>query len=235
MPMIGVVPSARMCDYEAAMQRVGGELRVLDPMHDDPGTGHRASTASCSPAAATCTRSCSVSLRTRRSCRPSPGRDEHEIALVTAAIDARVPIFAICRGVQVLNVACGGTLVQDIPASIPGAVTHQVELPKSAIAHEVWINRGSRLWTLLEERLEGEDTCSVNSRHHQSVKALAKGFVVSATAPDGVIEAIERPDLPFCLGVQWHPENFWRSGEFRELFEGFLRAASERRAERSAE
>jgi putative glutamine amidotransferase len=62
------------------------------------------------------------------------------------------------------------------------------------------------------------------------VKTVAPGFVVSATAPDGVIEAIERPDRAFCMGVQWHPENFWRTGEFRELFEGFLRAASERQA-----
>jgi putative glutamine amidotransferase len=101
-------------------------------------------------------------------------------------------------------------------------------MPKSAIAHEVWINRGSLLWTLLEERLEGGDTCGVNSRHHQSVKTLASGFVVSATAPDGVIEAIERPGAAFCVGVQWHPENFWRTGEFRELFEGFLEAAAAR-------
>jgi putative glutamine amidotransferase len=228
MPIIGVVPSARMCDYEAAMQRAGGELRVLDPMHDDPvavvrglggllltggGDVHpqlfgEAPHATFVPA--------------------EPGRDEHEMALVSAAIDAGVPIFAICRGLQVMNVACGGSLVQDIPASIPGAVTHQVAMPKSAIAHEVWISRESLLWTILEERLEGEDTCSVNSRHHQSVKTIAPGFIVSATAPDGVIEAIERPDRPFCLGVQWHPENFWRTGEFRELFEGFLRAASER-------
>ena len=84
-------------------------------------------------------------------------------------------------------------------------------MPKSAIAHEVWINRESLLWTILEERLEGEDTCSVNSRHHQSVKQVAPGFVVSATAPDGVIEGIERPSARFCVGVQWHPE--WRAAE----------------------
>ena len=65
----------------------------------------------------------------------------------------------------------------------------------------------------------------MNSRHHQAVKDLAPGFRVSATAPDGVIEAIEDPDAPFCLGVQWHPENFFRTGEFRPLFEGFLEAS----------
>ena len=69
-------------------------------------------------------------------------------------------------------------------------------------------------------------TCEVNSRHHQAVKDVAKGFRVSATAPDGVIEAIEDPGMRFCLGVQWHPENFFRTGEFRALFEGFIEAAA---------
>jgi putative glutamine amidotransferase len=229
MPLIGVVPSARMCDYEAALHRAGGELRVLDPMHDNPGEVVRTV--------------CGLMLTGGGDVHPElfgeaphetfvpaePGRDEHEIALVTAAVEAGVPVFAICRGLQVLNVACGGTLVQDIPSFIAGAVNHHVAMPKSAIAHEVWINRGSVLWTLLEERLEGGDTCGVNSRHHQSVKGLAPGFVVSATAPDGVIEAIERPGAAFCVGVQWHPENFWRTGEFRELFEGFLEAAERAR------
>jgi putative glutamine amidotransferase len=229
MPVIGVVPSARMCDYEAALHRAGGEFRVLDPMRDDP--------------AAVVGGIDGLMLTGGGDVHPElfgeaphetfvpaePGRDEHEMAMVNAAIQAGLPILAICRGLQLMNVACGGSLVQDIPSSLGGAVTHQVAMPKSAIAHEVWINRGSVLWSLLEERLEGEDTCGVNSRHHQSVKTLAPGFVVSATAPDGVIEAIERPDMPFCVGVQWHPENFWRTGEFRELFEGFLRAAAERR------
>jgi putative glutamine amidotransferase len=92
-------------------------------------------------------------------------------------------------------------------------------------AHEVWIEKDSLLAALLRERLSDADACEVNSRHHQSVKTLAPGFKVSATAPDGVIEAIEDPAATFCLGVQWHPENFWRTGEFRSLFEGFLNAA----------
>jgi putative glutamine amidotransferase len=218
-----------MCDYEAAMQRAGAELRVLDPMHEDPAEVVRGLDGLLLTGGGDVHPELFGEEPHESFVPAEPGRDEHEMALVTAAIEARLPVFAICRGVQVMNVACGGTLVQDIPASIPGAVNHQVPMPKSAIAHEVWINRGSLLWSILEERLEGEDTCSVNSRHHQSVKALAPGFVISATAPDGVIEAIEHPDLSFCLGVQWHPENFWRSGEFRELFEGFLHAASERR------
>ena len=140
------------------------------------------------------------------------------------AIDRGLPLLAICRGVQVLNVAAGGSLVQDIETEVPGALVHRVETTPSTIAHEVWVASGSKLAALLADRIE-EDALLVNSRHHQAVKKLAPGFVASATAPDGVIEAIERPDLPFCVGVQWHPENFWRTGEFRALFEGLLKQA----------
>jgi putative glutamine amidotransferase len=225
MPIIGVVPSARMCDYEAALHRAGGEFSVLDPLHGDATAAVRGVAGLMLTGGGDVHPKYFGEAPHETFVDAEAGRDEHEMALVTAAVDAGLPIFAICRGLQVLNVACGGSLVQDIPSSIAGAVTHQVAMPKSAIAHEVWISRDSVLWNLLQERLEGGDTCGVNSRHHQSVKTLAPGFVVSATAPDGVIEAIERPDLPFCVAVQWHPENFWRTGEFRELFQGFVDAA----------
>jgi putative glutamine amidotransferase len=161
-----------------------------------------------------------------------PGRDDFEIALVNAARERKLPIFAICRGIQVLNVACGGTLVQDIPTQITGAVPHSLDVPPNqpySLAHEIWIEKDSLLSRLMRERLNDVDTCEVNSRHHQAVKAAAKGFKVSATAPDGVIEAIEDPSQPFCLGVQWHPENFFRTGEFRPLFEGFLGVSDQKR------
>ena len=73
------------------------------------------------------------------------------------------------------------------------------------------------------------DTCSVNSRHHQAVARVAPSFVVSAVSSDGIVEAIERPESTFCVGVQWHPENFWRTGEFDGLFEAFVEAARQRR------
>jgi gamma-glutamyl-gamma-aminobutyrate hydrolase PuuD len=157
-----------------------------------------------------------------------PGRDEFEIGLVKAARERGVPIFAICRGVQVLNVACGGTLVQDIPSQVKGALVHDLPVPPNqsySLAHEIWLEKDSLLSNLMSERLSDTDACEVNSRHHQAVKDLAPGFLVCATAPDGVIEAIEDPAKRFCLGVQWHPENFFRTGEFRPLFEGFLEAA----------
>ena len=159
------------------------------------------------------------------------GRDATELALAREAVARSLPLLAICRGAQVLNVASGGTLEQDIPSSIDGAQEHYVETTPSTIAHDVWVTSGSVLARLLSERIE-EDTLAVNSRHHQAVKTVAPGFTASATAPDGVIEAIERPDLPFCLGVQWHPENFWRTGEFRALFEGLVAAADARRGGR---
>jgi putative glutamine amidotransferase len=155
-------------------------------------------------------------------------RDEFEWALVAEARRRDLPILAICRGIQVLNVACGGTLVQDIPTQVPGALEHSFKVPpheRYSLAHEMWLDKDTLLAKLMRERLSDADSCEVNSRHHQAVKAVAPGFQVSATAPDGVIEAIEDPSSRFCLGVQWHPENFWRTGEFRPLFEGFLEAA----------
>jgi putative glutamine amidotransferase len=160
-----------------------------------------------------------------RTFQPSEeGRDQYEMELTRAAAEAGLPIFAICRGMQVLNVALGGTLVQDIPSMVNGAVNHAVNEPRFALAHEVWVGSGSQLDRLMGDKLDGE-TCQVNSRHHQAVKDVAPGWDVSGTAPDGVIEAIEQPGDQFRLAVQWHPENFWRTGEFRPLFEGFIDAA----------
>ena len=104
------------------------------------------------------------------------------------------------------------------------ALPHEVNNPLYAIAHEVWVTRGSTLSRVMQDQLADNDVLQVNSRHHQAIKQTAAGFEVSATAPDGVIEAIERPASRFCMAVQWHPENFWRTGEFRELFEEFVRA-----------
>ena len=157
------------------------------------------------------------------------GRDAFEIALARAAVAEGIPLLAICRGMQVLNVAMGGTLIQDIPSQVTGALHHAVPQPRAGSAHEVWITRGSTLQTLLKDHMEDDETCHVNSRHHQSVKQVAAGFEVTATSPDGVIEAMEKPGAPYCVAVQWHPENFWRTGEFRELFEGLVQAANQRK------
>jgi putative glutamine amidotransferase len=229
-PLIAISSCRKIEDYRQSILHTGGEVRVIDP----------------SMAVADALAGIDGLLLTgggdvepaRYGETPhekleevDPARDEFEIALIAAARSRDLPIFAICRGVQLLNVAAGGTLVQDIPSQVAGALKHSLVVPPHPpyeLAHEVWVEKDSLLAKLLGERLVGNDTCDVNSRHHQAVKTVAPGYRVSATAPDGVIEAIEDPAARFCLGVQWHPENFWRTGEFRALYEGFLDAASKK-------
>jgi putative glutamine amidotransferase len=225
--MIGITTCRKLEDYKQAILHVGGEVRILDSsMGVDAAltgvdglllTGGEdvAPTRYGEPPHETIVEA-------------EAGRDDFEIALVNAARARQLPIFAICRGIQVLNVACGGTLVQDIPSQVRGALAHSLPVPPNepySLAHEVWLDNNTQLSKIMCERLSDADACDVNSRHHQAVKDVAPGFTVSATAPDGVIEAIEDPAARFCLGVQWHPENFWRTGEFRPLFEGFVEAS----------
>jgi putative glutamine amidotransferase len=157
-----------------------------------------------------------------------PGRDEFEIDLARRAMAGDVPLLAICRGSQVLNVAAGGTLVQDIPTAVDSELPHRVPEPKNADCHDISIVPGSRLATALGETVAASCSCRVNSRHHQSVARLGTGLVANAMAADGVVEGIEAPACAFCLGVQWHPENFWQTGEFTPLFDAFVAAARTR-------
>jgi putative glutamine amidotransferase len=227
MALIGITACGKLEDYRQAVIHVGGEVLIIErsmPTADAlNGIGGLLLTGGgdVDPA------------RYGEAPHPSlvdvePLRDEFEIALVREARSKNLPIFAICRGLQVLNVAFGGTLVQDIPSQVPGALEHRLAVPPHeafALAHEVWLDKDTKLTRLMSERLGAADTCEVNSRHHQAVKQVAPNFHVSATAPDGVIEAIEDPSALFCLAVQWHPENFWRTGEFRPLFETFVETA----------
>jgi putative glutamine amidotransferase len=151
-------------------------------------------------------------------------RDAYELALAREALRLDLPMLGICRGAQVLNVAAGGTLLQDLPSAGPSLLDHSQPEPRDRIAHDVIVSHETRLGQVLADGLDDEGRTAVNSRHHQAIKSPAPGFIVSATAPDGVIEGIERPGARFCLGVQWHPENFWRTGEFRPLFEAFIAA-----------
>lgn len=158
----------------------------------------------------------------------SADRDAFELGVAAEARRRGVPLLAICRGAQVLNVVAGGSLVQDIPSQITGALEHSYPVPANEafrLAHEIEVEEDSLLARLMGEMLAGGDTLMVNSRHHQAVRQLAPGLRTVAVALDGVIEAIEDPAARYCLGVQWHPENFWRTGEFRALFEGLLMAA----------
>jgi len=155
-------------------------------------------------------------------------RDAYEIALVKAAIARDLPIFAICRGIQLLNVALGGSLVQDIPTQIVQHLDHNPGGAPSMIGHYVEVTPGTQLAGLLEKELERDGFCAVNSRHHQAVKKLGEGLKVTASSVDGIVEAVERPASRFCVAVQWHPESFWPSGRFQGLFRGFLAACQPR-------
>jgi putative glutamine amidotransferase len=130
-------------------------------------------------------------------------RDDTELTLIKWALDEGKPLLGVCRGVQTLNVAMGGTLVQDITDQLPNTIRHQYypEFPREYVAHPVSTVSGSRLGSILGA------TAQVNSFHHQAVSKVASGFNVSAHAPDGVIEAIEAGNGQFAIGVQWHPES----------------------------
>ena len=158
-----------------------------------------------------------------------PARDRYEIALARLALERGVPLLAICRGIQLLNVVGGGTLVQDIPSQRPGTLRHRIDESPAEMAHDVAVAPGTGLARLLAPVLDARGRVRVNSRHHQAVKDVAPGFIVSAAASDGLVEAIERANAGFCMAVQWHPENYWRTGEFDALFSGLVNAASERR------
>jgi len=223
-PIIAISACSKLHDYEESVRRAGGEPRVLEPSAG----AIDALMAGVEGVLLTGGGDVDPNLygedRHPAFDAAEEGRDAFEIELVRRASDANLPLLAICRGIQVLNVARGGTLVQDIADQTPGSVVHSIREPSFAIAHDVWIASGTLLEQLMRERLEG-DTCPVNSRHHQAVKTVGSGLIVSATAPDGIIEAVEDPSRRFCLGVQWHPENFYRTGEFRGLFEGFIEAS----------
>lgn len=149
-------------------------------------------------------------------------RDAFELELSKSARDQGIPMLAICRGVQVMNVAFGGTLLQHIPTQVDGALRHDQDTIRSdAVSHSVDIVPGTHL-----HEIAGTVRTRVNSFHHQSVDQPAEGFEVSARALDGVIEGIEDPQHPFCVGVQWHPERRPNDELTQGLFEGLVGAAT---------
>ncbi|MDY0358993.1 MAG: gamma-glutamyl-gamma-aminobutyrate hydrolase family protein [Bacteroidales bacterium] len=137
-----------------------------------------------------------------------PVRDFFDIHLARAAVERGIPVLGICRGEQVLNVAFGGTLYQDLPSQLKSAtpVKHRQNAPRQYGTHTITVEEGSVLHGILKNVLEKDNTFRVNSYHHQAVKDVAPGFVVSAVARDGVVEAIEMKKNPHVLGVQFHPE-----------------------------
>lgn len=148
-------------------------------------------------------------------------RDAMEVYLVREVLDADQPVLGICRGMQVLNVAAAGTLLPDITLRRPRALPHDQE-PVNGLVHEVVWEAGAQLTDIF-----GQDCPWVNSTHHQAIDAVAPGFDVVARAPDGIVEAIEKPGARFACGVQFHPERLLQTEpHFRQLFEAFVRTCA---------
>ncbi len=148
---------------------------------------------------------------------PNLLRDAAEPLLLRAFLAADKPVLGICRGIQVMNAVLGGDLYQDI-----NPFEHLPHNGHWAKVHTVTVRRGTLL-----SRILGQDTVLVNSQHHQAVDRVAPGFTLAALSEDGIVEAIEKPDAGFCLGVQWHPE--WLSDAdpaMQGLFDAFVNACS---------
>ena len=155
-------------------------------------------------------------------------RDELELPLCKQAIEENLPVFGICRGIQIMNVAIGSSLYQDIPSQFTDHLTHKILVNKDDSWHDIQIQPDSLL-----NQITGETTTEVNSRHHQSLKVIGEGFTVTAQSKDGIIEAIEDTSKKFMLGVQYHPERMFKepgSSELQEhstkLFTAFINACS---------
>jgi putative glutamine amidotransferase len=138
-----------------------------------------------------------------------PGRDESELSLARLAFERDKPLLGICRGIQVMNVALGGSLYQDVPSQFSDTLTHRQQkraIPPEYPGHTVTVAAGSTL-----ERVYGSSQIPVNSFHHQAVKDVASGLVATGWSEDGLIEVIEHPGSSFALGVQWHPELMFKT------------------------
>ncbi|WP_425803673.1 gamma-glutamyl-gamma-aminobutyrate hydrolase family protein [Desulfitobacterium sp. Sab5] len=150
-----------------------------------------------------------------------PERDLGELLLAKLALQLELPVLGICRGIQVLAVAAGGKIYQDIPSEYPQALEHKQKAPRENTWHEV------ELLTSKLSRIVGETKIQVNSLHHQAVASLPKGFIKSAVSADGIIEGIEKSDSAFCVGVQWHPEVLAGEEHSQKLFRGFVDSCKE--------
>lgn len=146
-------------------------------------------------------------------------RDLYEMEAIKYAVTRKKPILGVCRGLQVLNVAFGGSLYQDIPSHFPeNAVKHSQKVKKEEGTHRVEIAEGSQLWKMV-----GKQMLMTNSFHHQAIKELAPGFAINARSEDGLIEGIEYMEAPLIVGVQWHPEMMAsQNDDMQQLFTAFV-------------
>lgn len=153
-------------------------------------------------------------------------KDETDLLVIEAAERRRIPIFAICFGMQVLNVSRGGTLIQDIKSQVPDAIKHEQGVPRDRPSHRVRFSENSQL-----ANIAGTSGAVVNSHHHQAIESVGANLIATAWTTDGVIEALEdpRPDR-FVVAVQWHPELGWKDDELSQrLFKSFVNEAGKAR------
>lgn len=152
-----------------------------------------------------------------------PIKDETDLLIIKAAERRRIPLFAICYGMQVLNVSRGGTLIQDIGSQLPEAIKHEQGVPRDRPSHRVTLSDETRLSDIL-----GAESFAVNSHHHQAIETLGADLIATAWSPDGIIEALEDPRADrFVVAVQWHPELGWERDEISQrLFKVFVAEAS---------
>ena len=232
-PIIGITckESTKVTDYISAIERYGGEPRLFVSLRDSipvdlseidallmPGGGDIA------PCRYNEFRYHIQGISKIKGV--SKSRDALELQLCQKALEADIPVFGICRGIQVMCVATGGSLYQDIHTQLKNCLLHKDEESVNDAQHSIKIQPDSLL-----NQLIGESATGVNSAHHQAVKVIGEGFVVTAQSTDGIIEAIENPSKRFVIGVQYHPERMLKVPELREhaqkLFEAFIKAASQ--------
>lgn len=155
----------------------------------------------------------------------SAARDQLELSLVPMILELRKPVLGICRGIQLLNIALGGNIWQDLSSQVNREfpIAHAQPFHYAIPCHTVSLAKDSLL-----AKISGKTSLKVNSMHHQSVKDLAPGLTAAAYSPDLLVEALEMPDYPFFIGVQWHPEYLWEKNEAAyRLFEAFVKACAE--------
>ncbi|MEO6445976.1 MAG: gamma-glutamyl-gamma-aminobutyrate hydrolase family protein [Gemmatimonadaceae bacterium] len=208
---------------------VSGAAPVLIPLLDDQPEALRGAYEACDgiliPGGVDIDPTCFGESAHPKLGRIDPARDRTEIQLAKWAMEEGKPLLGLCRGLQVINVALGGTLWQDLEQQVPESIKHDYfpnfGFERTHLAHEVALTAGSRLRQLMEL-----DSIEVNSMHHQGIRTLAPSLLASAIAPDGLIEAAETTGEGFCIGVQWHPEVFELSDPHtRHVFREFVVAA----------
>lgn len=148
-----------------------------------------------------------------------PRRQEGDLALARLGHSLQIPTLGVCLGAQILAVASGGKLIQDIRSEFPDALTHESQ-PTARLRHPVIVHEGTKLASII-----GAGEIDVNSTHHQAVRTVGRGLSIVAHAPDGIIEAIEDASHPFYVGVQWHPEDMGGEASSDRLFAAFMESA----------